>query len=640
MGVALKAENIVVRYITGDFKDIGIKEYIVRRLTHNYHVNEFMAVDGVTFELEEGDLLGIIGSNGAGKSTLLKAIAGIMEPTQGQITANGEIAALLELGSGFDGDLTVKENAYLRGAMLGYTKSFMDATYDQIIDFAELREFENRPFKQLSSGMKSRLAFSIASLVKPDILILDEVLSVGDGAFQEKSANKMREIMAQGATTILVSHSLNQIRELCNKVLWLDHGKQIAFGGTESICDAYEEFLHTGVLPKYDEKKNLFIANKQSEDKKSVDLLGKGSIRIPQLDFIRTLAIISVVLCHSVESFFYIYQDRSIFWKMLSPPYQLFDLIGITAGRLGVPLFLFLTGALMLHKPMDGNKDCFQFYKKTYIPLFLTMWLWIILWNMFLVGYRLAGGETAQVTIRGILDNLFFVRNVDTILPAWYIPMILGVYIFLPFLMSIVKKLSISAMSLPLVLSVIVFFAMPTANLFLNAMGQQILPSLTLDLGFYGGIYGLYILLGYWISERILRRFPSLLLALLSFVMFALCVYSQFYLADIGTFYKLEYNFLPLLVCCACLFEWMLRAPMKSQAFSRLCRRISELSLAVFFLHNPIQYSIYLSGILAGMNKVLAVGVMFFLSFGLSILAAGVLSHVKWIRRWIGVRKK
>lgn len=243
MGIVLKAENVAIRYIAGDFKEIGIKEYVMRKMTHNYHVTEFMAVNGVTFELEKGDMLGIIGSNGAGKSTLLKAVAGIMEPTRGKITANGEMAALLELGSGFDGDLTVKENTYLRGAMLGYTRQFMDDSYDQIINFAELQEFENRPFKQLSSGMKSRLAFSIASLVNPDILILDEVLSVGDGAFQKKSAKKMREIISRGATTILVSHSLSQIRELSNKVLWLDHGKQVAFGETKAICDRYEIFM-------------------------------------------------------------------------------------------------------------------------------------------------------------------------------------------------------------------------------------------------------------------------------------------------------------------------------------------------------------------------------------------------------------
>ena len=245
MGTALKVEDVSIRYITGDFIDIGIKEYVVRKLTHQYHVNEFMAVNDVSFELEHGDMLGIVGTNGAGKSTLLKVVAGIMVPTKGHVTINGEVAALLELASGFDGDLTVRENAYLRGAMLGYTKKFMDQTYEQIIDFAELKNFEDRPFKQLSSGMKSRLAFSIASMVQPDILILDEVLSVGDGAFQEKSARKMREIISQGATTILVSHSLNQIRELCNKVLWLDHGRQIAFGPSLEICNQYEKFLNT-----------------------------------------------------------------------------------------------------------------------------------------------------------------------------------------------------------------------------------------------------------------------------------------------------------------------------------------------------------------------------------------------------------
>lgn len=145
--------------------------------------------------------------------------------------------------------MTVKENAYLRGAMLGYTREFMDETYDQIVDFAELREFEDRPFKQLSTGMQSRLAFSIASLVQPEILILDEVLSVGDGAFQEKSAKKMREIIDDGAATILVSHSLGQIRGMCNKVLWLNHGQMVGYGAVAELCDNYQLFLNYGLLP-------------------------------------------------------------------------------------------------------------------------------------------------------------------------------------------------------------------------------------------------------------------------------------------------------------------------------------------------------------------------------------------------------
>ena len=239
----LEVHDVSIRYLTGDFKEIGIKEYVMRKLTRNYHVNEFWADRHVNFTLEKGEMLGIIGSNGAGKSTLLKAVAGIMEPTEGWVKRQGNVAALLELGSGFDGDLTVRENAYLRGAMLGYTRSFMEETYDDIIAFAELEDFQDRPFKQLSSGMKSRLAFSIASLVRPDILILDEVLSVGDGAFRKKSETKMREIIAGGAATILVSHSLVQVKELCTKVLWLEHGEQIACGDTAILCGLYQQYL-------------------------------------------------------------------------------------------------------------------------------------------------------------------------------------------------------------------------------------------------------------------------------------------------------------------------------------------------------------------------------------------------------------
>lgn len=246
----IDCHDVSIRYITGDFKEIGIKEFIIRKLTRNYKVNEFWADRHITFSIERGDMLGIIGTNGAGKSTLLKAISGIMQPTEGYVECRGKIAALLELGSGFDGDLTVKENTYLRGAMLGYTKKFMDETYKDIIAFAELEDFEDRPFKQLSSGMKSRLAFSIASLVNPDILILDEVLSVGDGAFRKKSEEKMRSIIGGGATTILVSHSIAQVRSMCNKILWLDHGEQVTFGSdVEKICDAYEKYLETKVLP-------------------------------------------------------------------------------------------------------------------------------------------------------------------------------------------------------------------------------------------------------------------------------------------------------------------------------------------------------------------------------------------------------
>ena len=247
----IRVENESLRFITGDIKAIGLKEYVIKKLKGNYHVESFWANKDISFSLEKGDMLGIIGKNGAGKSTLLKAVSGVLAPTEGKIRTKGNIAALLELTAGFDGNLTVRENTYLRGALLGYTRKYMDEMYEQIISFAELTEFQDRQFNQLSSGMKSRLAFSIACLVNPDILILDEVLSVGDGAFREKSANKMREILGKGVTGLFVSHSVSHVRQLCNKILWLDHGKQILFSTeVEQICNCYEEFLQTGELPR------------------------------------------------------------------------------------------------------------------------------------------------------------------------------------------------------------------------------------------------------------------------------------------------------------------------------------------------------------------------------------------------------
>ncbi len=243
----VEANNVSIRYMSGEIQEIGLKDWVIHKLKGDLKKDEYWAVENVSFRIERGDFLGIIGTNGAGKSTLLKAVSNILPPQKGKITTNGKVVALLELGTGFDGDLNLRENIYMRGALLGYSQEFLDFKVDEILEFAELTEFQHRRFKQLSSGMRSRLAFSISCLVNPDILILDEVLSVGDGAFRKKSEEKMMEIIRGGATTIFVSHSMAQIRRLCNKILWLDHGKQVAFAQTgdevRELCAKYERYL-------------------------------------------------------------------------------------------------------------------------------------------------------------------------------------------------------------------------------------------------------------------------------------------------------------------------------------------------------------------------------------------------------------
>lgn len=218
----------------------------------------FWALRNLSFSLQQGDMLGVIGRNGAGKSTTMKTVSGTLTPASGTITHEGKICALLELGAGFDREMTVKENVYLRGALLGYSKEFIDSKYDEIIDFADMREFEDNPFRTLSSGMKSRIAFSIASMVEPDIIILDEVFAVGDGDFKKKSQERMQEIIGNGSTTaLIVSHNLSTVRKQCNKVLWLNKGRMVMFGEANEVCDEYKKFMDTGVLPETESLKKV-----------------------------------------------------------------------------------------------------------------------------------------------------------------------------------------------------------------------------------------------------------------------------------------------------------------------------------------------------------------------------------------------
>lgn len=234
-------DNVSLKFKIDPNRANSLKEFCVRWLKHDLKSEAFWALSDVSLEVEKGDVLGIIGHNGAGKSTLLKVISGIMKPTAGSVEAHGSIVPMLELGSGFDFELSGRENIYLNGAILGYSKPFLDSKYQQIVDFSELGGFIGAPLRTYSSGMLARLAFSVACVVEPEILIVDEILSVGDADFQEKSRARMMELMTGGTTVFFVSHSLEQIREMCNKVLWLEHGKVQAFGAAEKICEQYED---------------------------------------------------------------------------------------------------------------------------------------------------------------------------------------------------------------------------------------------------------------------------------------------------------------------------------------------------------------------------------------------------------------
>lgn len=235
----IEVKNVKMKFKMSDEPLNSLKEIFTKAVTGKLKFNEFLAMNGVTFNVEKGETLGLIGSNGAGKSTTLKVISGILKPTEGKVIVRGNIVPMLELGAGFDLELTGKENIYLNGAILGYTKEYLESKYEEIVDFAEIREFIDMPIRNYSSGMMARLAFSIASVVQPEILIVDEILAVGDVKFQEKSFKRMQELMSGGATVLFVSHDLEKIEEMCDHVVWLEKGQVKQYGTAKEVCKAY-----------------------------------------------------------------------------------------------------------------------------------------------------------------------------------------------------------------------------------------------------------------------------------------------------------------------------------------------------------------------------------------------------------------
>lgn len=237
----IKVDNVSMRFNLASEKVDSLKEYFIKTLKGQISYNDFWALQDVSFEVHRGEAVGLIGLNGSGKSTMLKIVAGVLKPTKGSVQVWGNMAPLIELGAGFDFDLTARENVFLNGAILGHDHAYMEENYDDIVEFSELGPFMDTPVKNFSSGMVSRLAFGIATIGKPDLLIVDEVLSVGDFRFQEKCEARIKAMLDSGTTLLFVSHSIAQVEELCNKVVWLEHGHLRAFGDSEIYCKQYAD---------------------------------------------------------------------------------------------------------------------------------------------------------------------------------------------------------------------------------------------------------------------------------------------------------------------------------------------------------------------------------------------------------------
>lgn len=242
--IIIDVNNVTIRFNLANQKIDNLKEYFIKLVKKELMFQEFLALQDVSFQIKKGEAWGLIGANGSGKSTMLKAISGILKPHKGSITVKGSIAPLIELGAGFDGNLTARENIFLNGCLLGHSEKYMQEHFEKIVDFAELWKFLDSPIKNYSSGMRARLGFAIATMVKPDILIVDEVLSVGDAQFKRKCENRMNEMLAQGTTLLFVSHSIDEVKRLCDHAIWLEKGHAVKLGEVNEVCDDYMRSLN------------------------------------------------------------------------------------------------------------------------------------------------------------------------------------------------------------------------------------------------------------------------------------------------------------------------------------------------------------------------------------------------------------
>lgn len=240
----IEINDLTIRFNLASEKIDNLKEYFVKLIKRQLMFQEFLAIQDFSLDIKKGEAWALIGVNGSGKSTLLKAISGIMKPYKGSIKVHGNIAPMIELGAGFDANLTARENIYLNGLILGHSKKFMEEHFDKIVEFAEIEKFLDSPIKNFSSGMKARLGFSVATMVNPDILICDEVLAVGDAKFRKKCENRMKEMLSGGTTLIFVSHNINQVKELCDHAAWIEKGHLIQAGEVNEVCDAYTKSLN------------------------------------------------------------------------------------------------------------------------------------------------------------------------------------------------------------------------------------------------------------------------------------------------------------------------------------------------------------------------------------------------------------
>lgn len=561
-----------------------LKERFVNPARSKYENRDIL--NGISFQIHKGETVALIGNNGCGKSTTLKMLTKILYPNKGSVTVNGKVSSLIELGAGFHPDMSGRENIYINGSILGLKQEQIDERIDEIIRFSELEEYIDNPIRTYSSGMYMRLAFSVAINVDADILLIDEILAVGDQAFQEKCIHKLNELRSAGTTVVLVSHAMGQIKSIADRCIWIDHGKVVEDGDTESVCDHYEQEMEQRRIQRdqVEEQQRLAEHSEQQEEEISVNAaeMKLAKTRDSKEGFWLTCAcaVLFVLLFQSVQDIYGIgLVNKDGFFPELTFKMKIAGYAIMTIGRMGVPMVLMCLGYWSLTYDFSDCDKIKKYYLRKFLPI-LGIWeAWILFYQFF---EQIFHGQSFSV-VRWLRYGLCLEN--DSLSYGWLIPYAVVLLFLAPLFGKILHKLSAGTFRFVMIMAWVFLFLFPGMDLYGQANGGETSFHISLN----GLCYIFYFCLGYIISLYRISIIKMKKEVIAGVILWLTTLGSQFFFESRDLQYIIYYNFFMVSILALLVFDFSCRCILKPDWLDGLMKRIGKCSVGIFFVHRPVQ---------------------------------------------------
>lgn len=582
--VMIDVNNVYKSFRVYFDKGSMLKERFVNPGRSKYENRDIL--NGISFQIHKGETVALIGNNGCGKSTTLKMLTKILYPNKGTVTVNGKVSSLIELGAGFHPDMSGRENIYINGSILGLSQEQIDERIEEIIRFSELEAYIDNPIRTYSSGMYMRLAFSVAINVDADILLIDEILAVGDQAFQEKCINKLNELRNDGTTVVLVSHAMGQIKSIADRCIWIDHGKVVEDGDTERVCNLYEQEMEQRRIlrDQLEQQQRLEEQNAQTDEEKKESETAVKLVRTrdPKEGFWLTCAcaVLFILLWQSVQDIYGIgVIDTDNFFPELTFKMKLAAYAVMIVGRMGVPMLLMCLGYWTLTMDFADFGKIKKYYLNRFLPLVGIWEIWILVYQFFEMFFH---GQSFSAK-RWIRYGLLLEK--DSLSYGWLIPYIAILLVIAPAICKLLQKLTAGKVRFAMILAWVFLFLFPGMDLYGQANGGGTSFHISLN----GLCYIFYFCLGYIISLYKISIIKMKKEVIAGVILWLTALGSQFFFESRDLQYLIYYNFFIVSILALLVFDFSCRCILKPDWLDVLMKRIGKCSVGIFLIHRPVQ---------------------------------------------------